>query len=323
MSSDTKSKSASELLNKVPAKVFWISLLVIFISFAAISFVGTPERSNSSKAKAISRQLRCLECEGLSVYESETQTSKSIVADVKRRVESGQSESKILSHYEGIYGEYILLNPSTGNGNWLIYLFPLFGALVLIAAILISIKSNSKQLKIGFWAGVALVVVVGFSFYISDINNSKKENKEQITTQDNADSIEKLKEAAELDPSNKNLRSLAIVQFAQEEYIDALKNFDVASKLDESDAVSRGYASYIIMLSGEYGLALDRAQAAVAANPQEPVALFFRGLIYYSIPAGNTAYVSNAKDLANADFDKVLELAPNSDFASQINDLRS
>lgn len=312
------------ILNRVSTNFFWTVLAIFVISFTVISFVKAPEQSDSSRAKSITQQLRCLECEGLSVNESETPTSKSILRDVERRVKDGQSNEEIFSYYESIYGEFIRLSPSTEKGNWLIYLFPIFGAIVLTAAIFISIKSSSKELKVGFWAATVLIAIIGVGIYISDVTRSDDPTvtaESEIATEVN--SLEKLQEAVDLNPSNENLRNLAIVQFAQEKYVDALQNFDTAAQLDSADAISRGYASYIVMLSGEYDLALMRSQEAVQANGEEPTALFFRGLIYFSIPEDNPAYVSNARELANADFDKVLQLAPEGNFADQIRELRS
>lgn len=318
-------KSLTELFASIPAKVFWGALLLVFLMFAVVSFANQSSQSDSSRTKAISQQLRCLECEGLSVYESDTQTSKTIVKDVSRRVKEGQSDSKIFSYYESIYGEFIRLSPTSDNGNWVIYLFPAFGALVLVISIFLSVNPKvSSKIKYGFWSATVIIALIGLGIFVSDSKDISTEEKKNVTqtTTDNND-VDALQKLADNNPTNENLRNLGIVQFANDDYINALKNLDAASKLDANDAKSRGYASYIVMLSGEYELALTRAQEAVAIDPNEPVALFFRGVIYFSIPQGNALYSTNNKALADKDFDEVLRLAPDSGFAEQIKNLRS
>lgn len=309
----------SKKLTSIPTRTFWSVIVALFIVCIFISFAHSNKETPTQRAKSISQQLRCLECEGLSVAESDTATSKTIQKDVSRRVQAGESSNKIFLYYTGIYGEYIRLSPTTNDGNWLIYVLPAFGVAVFVAGIIISTQSRfSSRTRMIYWASVGVIFVVGLSIFVHDSQSTKKG-----TTVASKSTQQLLQEAVDRNPSNVNLRNLAIVQYAQEKYVDALKNFDRAAQLDPSDAASRGYAAYIVFLSQQYVVARQRADEAVAAKGDDTTALFFRGGIYYNLPDTDAAISAANRVVANKDFDKVLELAPMSEFANQIKQLRA
>lgn len=321
MIASEKKVGIKEKFARIPARAFWGVLIVVFIVFGLISYSHSGRSTNAQRSKSITQQLRCLECEGLSVYDSDTKTSKTIAKDVARRVTAGESNKKIFAYYEEIYGEYIRLAPTSESGNWLIYVMPAFFIAVLIVAIFLSISQRSTaRTRLLFWGAAGLLFVIGLGVFVNNTHTSKVKTvaKQKRSTK------ELLQQAVDESPNNENLRSLAIVQFAQSkpDLVNALKNFDRAAALDPKDAESRGYAAYIVFLAEQYDQAKSRAQEAVAANNQDPTALFFRGAIYYQLPESDPAVKKANQDLANKDFDQVLALAPDSEFASEVDALR-
>ena len=308
------------MISRFKPSIFWGFIFVLVLVSGIYTLADRDEKSIQEKTKAITTQLRCLECEGLSVYDSETQTSKTIASDVTRRLEKGQTSSEIYSYYESVYGEFIRLAPTTKSGNWLIYVLPSFFVVVLGFALFLSIRSGTaKRTQIIFWVMSGLLFVSGIVLFYSDSNRSVKavEQTQQLSSED------LLKKSVLETPNNSNFRNLAIVQFANEDYVNALQNFDKAVELDPNDAASKGYGAYIVFLSKRYELALDRANDAVRTNSQDVTALFFRGLILFSSPESDS--FKNAENIrrANLDFDEVLRLAPTSDFANQIKAVRN
>jgi len=69
------------------------------------------------RARELAADLRCPDCESLSVADSSTPTARAIRADLRRRVDAGQSDEVIREAYVERYGESILLEPEgTGLG---------------------------------------------------------------------------------------------------------------------------------------------------------------------------------------------------------------
>ena len=328
--SETQSHSIAQRFSRIPAQIFWSIFIVIFAVIAIASFVSSGKQSDAERAKSISQQLRCLECEGLSVYQSDTKTSKTISSDVLRRVKAGESNKKIFSYYENIYGEYIRLAPTSEGGNWFIYVVPTFFIAVFVAAIILSVnKRSSKRTAIIFWVITGVVFVIGIGVFVHDthVSETKTATKQEKSTK------ELLQESVKESPNNENLRRLGIVEYAERDYVQAFKDFGSALKYDSHDAESKGYIAHILFLAaqsdsvdrqpGEFASAQQLANEAVADDPTNVTAMFFEGIILYQIPESDTSVRAANLVQANKDFDAVLAASPDSTFAKEINNLRT
>ena len=81
--------------------------LVVITSIAAAQPPTPAER-----AEALSRELRCPDCQGLSVAESPTRSAQAIRAQIGDLVAEGASDDAVRAHFVARYGEWILLGPS-------------------------------------------------------------------------------------------------------------------------------------------------------------------------------------------------------------------
>ena len=121
----------------------WIALVVVVLgALAWVAFVpkGTP--SAAQRTRSIASQLRCLECQGLSVADSRTTTAEAIKTDNRRRVDAGETDAQIKQAYVDRYGEYILLEPS--HSNPLLWLLPVLIVVVGVAGIAFVVLRNAR-----------------------------------------------------------------------------------------------------------------------------------------------------------------------------------
>lgn len=65
----------------------------------------------ASKLEWVSRRLRCLECEGRSVWESDSRSSIAMREQVRQMLLEGMHEGEVLDAYVQEYGEWILMAP--------------------------------------------------------------------------------------------------------------------------------------------------------------------------------------------------------------------
>jgi cytochrome c-type biogenesis protein CcmH len=84
---------------------------------------GGPATSGQ-RAHTLATELRCPDCEGLSVADSSTPSAQAIRADLGRRTNAGQSDSSIRSVYVARYGTSILLNPPASGLSLLVWVLP-------------------------------------------------------------------------------------------------------------------------------------------------------------------------------------------------------
>ncbi len=75
------------------------------------------------------RELRCPDCEGLSVADSSTSSARAIRSDLRRRFEAGETTEQVRQAYVERYGESILLKPEGSGLGVLVWGLP---AVVLV-----------------------------------------------------------------------------------------------------------------------------------------------------------------------------------------------
>jgi cytochrome c-type biogenesis protein CcmH len=83
---------------------------------------GEPTRAE--RARNLAAELKCPECEGLSVGDSSAPTSTAIRDDIKRRIDRGASDAEIRQAYVDRYGEEILLSPESSGIGLLVWVLP-------------------------------------------------------------------------------------------------------------------------------------------------------------------------------------------------------
>ena len=95
----------------------------LIISFFLIfSFVNAQEEDLNSK---ITKNLRCLICQGQSVYDSDSEFANSLKIVVDQKLNEGLSEKQIYQHLKQKYGEWILYDPEFKKNTYFLWLLPI------------------------------------------------------------------------------------------------------------------------------------------------------------------------------------------------------
>jgi cytochrome c-type biogenesis protein CcmH len=102
----------------------WVALAAVVAVVLGILLWPGGSASPAERARSIEEQLKCPECQGLSVADSQAPTSRAIRADVKRRIAAGQSDATIRQAYVDKYGESILLDPRGSGLGLLVWVLP-------------------------------------------------------------------------------------------------------------------------------------------------------------------------------------------------------
>ena len=90
----------------------------------------------------ISKNLRCLICQGQSVYDSQSDFALTIKMLIKDKLQEGESEDEIYDYLKSLYGEWIVYDPEFNKKNLLLWVFPLilfiFGGLLIYKKVFIN-----------------------------------------------------------------------------------------------------------------------------------------------------------------------------------------
>ena len=117
---------------------FILLILFLILSFQKLSTAN----NNSSLVYKISKNLRCLICQGQSVYDSQSDFALSIKTLIKNKLEEGKSEKQIYDYLKNQYGEWIVYDPEFDKKNLLLWTFPLilfiFGGLLIYRKVFIN-----------------------------------------------------------------------------------------------------------------------------------------------------------------------------------------
>ena len=100
---------------------------------------GTPPAEETVEALTVSysKKLRCPVCQGMSVADSPSESAVTMKGRIRELVAEGYSEEQIQGYFITRYGEWVLLAPTTGGANVVLWLGPamfLGGGLVVAGA---------------------------------------------------------------------------------------------------------------------------------------------------------------------------------------------
>jgi len=83
-----------------------------------------------ARARTISKELRCLQCQNESVDDSAAPLAHDLRVLVRRRLLKGDSNEQVKDYIVARYGTYVLLKPPVGPETYLLW----FGPLILLVS---------------------------------------------------------------------------------------------------------------------------------------------------------------------------------------------
>ena len=96
----------------------------LIIIFFIISSDNLRAESNDLSYK-ITKNLRCLICQGQSVYDSDSEFAISLKLVVNEKLNEGLSEIEIYDFLKDKYGQWILYDPGLNKNTYFLWILPL------------------------------------------------------------------------------------------------------------------------------------------------------------------------------------------------------
>ena len=114
-----------------------ILFLLFFIFFNLNNVFG-----ENAKVDEISKNLRCLICQGQSVYDSQSEFALSVKTLISNKLEAGSSEKDIYDFLKSKYGDWIVYDPEFNNYTLVLWILPLilfiFGGFLIARKVIIN-----------------------------------------------------------------------------------------------------------------------------------------------------------------------------------------
>ena len=104
--------------------------IILYTIFLLLAFSKSSFSDDQKLENKINKNLRCLICQGQSIYDSQSDFAESMKLVVKQKIKSGMSEEEIYSFFKMQYGEWILYDPQFNTKNFALWLLPILVFLV-------------------------------------------------------------------------------------------------------------------------------------------------------------------------------------------------
>jgi|TARA_A100001011_G_scaffold231725_1_gene239719 cytochrome c-type biogenesis protein CcmH len=123
-------------------KILKLFLLILILSnFSEL-------RSDEKIRNDILKNVRCLICQGQSVYDSDSEFASTIKFIVEKKIAEGLSEEQIYEFLKGKYGQWILYEPEMSKNTYILWLLPmllfLLGGAIIYKNLIIKKKKNEN-----------------------------------------------------------------------------------------------------------------------------------------------------------------------------------
>jgi len=119
-----------------------LKIFIILFLVTGFSELKSNEVNDVLKNKIL-KNIRCLICQGQSVYDSESEFASSIKLIVERKINEGLEEEEIYEYLKEKYGDWIIYDPELNKKTYVLWLLPLL--LFLFGGVVIFKRLNSQK----------------------------------------------------------------------------------------------------------------------------------------------------------------------------------
>ena len=128
------------------------SLLLILALIASIPAWAVqpdevlPDATLEARARALSKELRCMVCQNQSIDDSDAPLARDLRVLVRERLQGGDSDGQVIDFLVARYGEFVLLKPRFTWHTALLWLGP---PATLIGGILVLVLIARRRKRVG------------------------------------------------------------------------------------------------------------------------------------------------------------------------------
>ena len=123
----------------------------IFLFLITIIFLANTSYANlkNERVDKISKNLRCLICQGQSIYDSQSDFALSVRDLISKKIDEGEKDDNIYKYLKLKYGDWIVYEPELNKNTILLWLLPLilfiFGGLLIFRKVIIKLNKNNVK----------------------------------------------------------------------------------------------------------------------------------------------------------------------------------
>jgi cytochrome c-type biogenesis protein CcmH len=101
-----------------------LKIFIVLFLVTNFSELKSDEIKDVLKNKIL-KNIRCLICQGQSVYDSESEFASSIKLIVDRKINEGLEEKQIYQFLREKYGDWVIFDPQLNKNTYILWLLPM------------------------------------------------------------------------------------------------------------------------------------------------------------------------------------------------------
>jgi cytochrome c-type biogenesis protein CcmH len=111
---------------RISLAALWLAVAVSPPAHAVQPDEIMADPAKESRARDLSRELRCMVCQNQSIDDSEAPLARDLRLLVRERIAAGDSDAQVMDFLVVRYGEFVLLKPRLKSHTLLLWLLPPF-----------------------------------------------------------------------------------------------------------------------------------------------------------------------------------------------------
>lgn len=121
-----------------------LALLVPSVALAVNPSEELDDPALETRAREISRELRCLVCQNQSIDESDAALAKDLRILVRERLVAGDSNDEVFAFLTDRYGDFVRLRPPFSTATLLLWITPLLATVFALAVAFVYVRGRQR-----------------------------------------------------------------------------------------------------------------------------------------------------------------------------------
>ncbi len=121
-----------------------MNILKFLVSVTFLIYFSSSDVKAKNLGIEITKNLRCLICQGQSVYDSDSEFANSVKILVEKKLNEGLDEKQIYAYLKNKYGDWILYDPGFSKNTYFLWLLPIlmfvFGGAIILKKVILKKK---------------------------------------------------------------------------------------------------------------------------------------------------------------------------------------
>lgn len=115
--------------------LLWGLLAVVVVGALTFGTLDQGEPSDGARARALEESIRCPQCRGQSVAQSDTPSARGVSTVIRDQIAAGRTNEEIRDFVASSYGREVLLEPSGSGFSGLVWALPVVMVVVAVAGL--------------------------------------------------------------------------------------------------------------------------------------------------------------------------------------------